>query len=236
MYELVVLPSAFGLRNVSPFCLKIEMLMTALELDHSLREEPDPRRTPKGKLPYLIHDGRTIADSELIAVHLDAVTDGGVFRHLTDARYAQGIALTRLLEDHLYWIMVASRWLDDAWFPNVVRDFFGFVPALMRPIASGLARRSVRQTFHLQGLGRHSLDEQRDFAHRDMRALQAALPTEGFLNGEHPDIFDFTVAGMMAGILDQQPRTWINAVTDDYPAVRDYTERVQAAVNVWARK
>lgn len=32
MLKLVTLPAAFGMRNVSPFCLKIEMLLTALNL------------------------------------------------------------------------------------------------------------------------------------------------------------------------------------------------------------
>ena len=63
---LVTLGAAFGLQNVSPFCLKAEMLMTYLELDYDIDMQADPRKAPKGKLPYLIADGRKIADSELI--------------------------------------------------------------------------------------------------------------------------------------------------------------------------
>ncbi len=61
MLELVVLPAAFGMRNVSPFCLKAEMLLTSLELPFTLSEEGDPRKAPKGKLPYLIVDGERLA-------------------------------------------------------------------------------------------------------------------------------------------------------------------------------
>ena len=66
MLELVTLPPAFGLRNVSPFCLKAEMLLTSLELPFTLSEEADPRKAPKGKLPFLIDGDTRIADSELI--------------------------------------------------------------------------------------------------------------------------------------------------------------------------
>jgi glutathione S-transferase len=63
---LVTLGGAFGLQNVSPFCLKAEMLMTQLGLDYDMEVQADPRKAPKGKLPYLIADGREISDSELI--------------------------------------------------------------------------------------------------------------------------------------------------------------------------
>ena len=47
MLELVTLPPAFGLRNVSPFCLKAEMLLTSLDLPFKLSEEADPRKAPR---------------------------------------------------------------------------------------------------------------------------------------------------------------------------------------------
>lgn len=148
MLKLVTLPAAFGMRNVSPFCLKIEMLLTALNLPFTMTELADPRQAPKGKLPFLYDGEHCIADSELITEYLDQKTGGQVYAGLSPQQIARGVALSRLAEDHLYWIMVASRWLDDEWWPNIVSDFFGFVPALIRPIPTTLARRQVRQTYH----------------------------------------------------------------------------------------
>ena len=235
MMELVTLPPAFGLRNVSPFCLKVEMLLASLDISYSHSEIADPRKAPKGKLPYLVVDGRKIADSELITEYLDQLTGGKVYAGLSPQQKGQGVALARLVEDHLYWLMVASRWLDDAWWPNVVDGFFGFVPGLLRPIASGLARKQVAKTIDLHGLGRHNLDEQKDFARRDLAALAAVVPAEGFLFGDAPGIYDFTVASMLAGAYDNKPATWFTTLAEDYPGLRDYTERVQAAVGVWGR-
>ena len=39
MIQLVTFPPAFGLRNVSPFCLKTEMLLTSLQLPFEIIEE-----------------------------------------------------------------------------------------------------------------------------------------------------------------------------------------------------
>jgi hypothetical protein len=51
MLDLVVLSPAFGMRNVSPYCVKAEMLLKSLDLPFKLVEEADPRKAPKGKLP-----------------------------------------------------------------------------------------------------------------------------------------------------------------------------------------
>ena len=234
--QLYTLPPAFGMRNVSPFCLKIEMLIASLGLEHELAMEGNPGKAPKGKLPFVILNGELIADSELIAQRLDALTDGGVFGRYSEQQLAEGYAMTRLVEDHLYWIVVASRWLDDAWWPNVIEGFFGVFPAPLRPLITRLARRQVRQTYHLQGLGRHSLEEQRGFAERDLRALSGLVAHSGALDASNPGYFDFTLAGFLAGVFDQKPPTWVNELADGRSDLRDYAEAVQAKVGIWGRE
>ncbi len=235
MIRLVTLPPAFGMRNISPFCLKIEMLLTSLGLEFDMAEEGDPRKAPKGKLPYLIVDGERMPDSELIVEYLDGITQGQVYKDLSEEQKARGLAYTRLAEDHLYWLMVASRWLDDAWWPNVVDGFFGGFPAPIRPLVTRLARRQVRQTYQLHGLGRHTLEEQRGFARRDLAALQAAAEGDGFLLGSEPNVHDFAVAGLLAGLYDNQPATWITTLAEEYPRLKAYAERVQERVGVYGR-
>ncbi len=236
MIQLVTFPPAFGLRNVSPFCLKTEMLLTSLQLPFELVEEADPRKAPKSKLPYLIVDGQKIADSELITQYLDEVTQGQVYAGLSAEQKAQGTALARLAEDHLYWMMVASRWLDADWWPNIVEGFFGFVPKIVRPLVTGMARKQVAKTYDLQGLGRHTLAEQKGFAERDLAALEALVGNEGFLFDQKPNVFDFTLAALMAGIYDNQPATWLTECAQSFSNLKTYTERVQAHMGVYGRE
>nr|MDJ0866730.1 glutathione S-transferase C-terminal domain-containing protein [Myxococcota bacterium] len=98
-----------------------------------------------------------------------------------------------------------------------------------------LARRQVRQTYHLQGLGRHTLEEQRGFAERDLQALEDAVGAGGFLFGDTPNVFDFTVAGFMAGVYDQRPPSWMTPLAEKYGNLHAYTERVQEATGVFGR-
>ncbi len=197
--------------------------------------KPTPRKAPKGKLPYVLIDGKVIADSELITQTLDELTQGKVYAGLSPRERAHGVALTRLAEDHLYWLMVASRWLDDEWWPNIVEGFFHIAPAPIRPLVANLARRQVRKTLDLQGLGRHTLQEQRGFAERDLQALQDAVIEGQFLFSDRPNIFDFTVAGLMSGIYDNRPPTWVTRLAKNYPGLKEYTERVQAHMGLYGR-
>ena len=75
-------PPAFGQRNPSPFCMKVEMALTYLGMDFSVRENMELTKSPKRK-PWLEDQGRVIADSDLILHYLDNKSDGALFRHLT---------------------------------------------------------------------------------------------------------------------------------------------------------
>lgn len=236
MIKLYTFPEAFGLRNVSPFCLKIEMALAHLGEEFEIVLEADPRKSPKGKLPYIVDNGLTIADSELILEYLDAKSDGKLYGGLSNEERALGMAFTRLIEDHLYWILVASRWVDDAWFGNVREGFFGNLPPFIKPLVSSIARRQVSKTYLLHGLGKHSLDDQAGFARRDFQSLSSALQERAYIAGTRLTVFDFSVASLLSGIYDQKPATWLNSIADEFPELREYAERIQAEVGVYARK
>ncbi len=236
MIQLYALPPAFGLRNVSPFCLKTEMALTYLKQPFQLIEEPDPRKTPKGKLPYLVKDGETVADSERIFSYLDKTFDGGLFGQLTPQEIAVGRAFTRLAEEHLYWLMVASRWLEEDWFPHVVTGFFHIAPWPLRGLVARQAQKQVRQTYYLQGLGRHSKEEQRAFAREDLSAIADQVEANRYITGGRMTVFDFAVASVLVGLMDNQPSTWISTLSEDYPVLREYVDRIQDEIGIYAKK
>jgi glutathione S-transferase len=149
----------------------------------------------------------TIPDSELIFQHLDRKRDGALIGHLLPSEYGQGMAYTRLMDDHLYWLVVASRWLDNAWFVNVKKGFFNAFPPGLRTAIGVLARRQMRRTYVLHGLGKHSFEEQQGFARRDLAALEDALDGKTYLLGERLTVFDFSVASLLSGLIDNQPAT-----------------------------
>ena len=234
--ELYTLGGAFGMRSVSPFCLKLEMLLAHLELDYSLVIEPDPRKAPKGKMPWAKIDGEVFADSEIIIEVIDRRTDGLVYAGLTPQERAYGLGLVRLAEEHLYWLMAAARWLDDDWWPNVKRDFMKVIPAVIRTPISSLIRRRMKQTVMLQGLGAHTPEEQLGFARRDLAALQDAISESRFLFGDKISVFDMGIAAILAGIYDNHPATRLTYIANEFLALKAYTDHVQSVVGIFGRE
>lgn len=236
MITLYTFPPAFGLRNLSPFCLKVEMALQYLKLDYQIEELSNPANAPKGKLPFIKVDGEIITDSELILDYLDRSSGGELYGKLSGDQIAQGFAYVRLAEDHLYWMMVASRWLDDSWWPNVDQGFFGSFPFPLRQLVPMIARNRVKKTYKLHGLGLHSLEEQKEFARKDLHALNEAVTGKTYLMGDEISVFDFAVASMMAGALDNQPGTWLTAIAGSFVPLVEYTERVQQKVGIFGRE
>ena len=126
MLKLIVLPTAWGIRNASAFNLKAEALLAMSGLRFE-KEEALPSKGPKGKLPALVDGDQTIGDSSLIQRHLErehAIDfDGG----LTPREVADAEAYRRMAEEWLYFIALWGRWLK---MPEVTREaFFGSVMA-----------------------------------------------------------------------------------------------------------
>ncbi|EAW30414.1 hypothetical protein GP2143_09420 [marine gamma proteobacterium HTCC2143] len=235
MNKLYIFSPGFGLRNISPFCLKMEMALTYLTIDFELIELNDPRKAPKAKLPYMELNGETLSDSEIMFEQLNAITDGKLYNGLTAEQKAIGTAFSRLAEDHLYWLLVASRWLEDDWFPHVDAAFFAPMPIPLRWIIPSIARKQVRKTLQLHGLGAHSREEMKAFARRDLQAISDAIGSKPFLLGNEISAFDFTVGSMLSGILDNKPDTWLSPIAREIDHLVDYTERVQQTIGVYGR-
>ncbi|MEO1142618.1 MAG: glutathione S-transferase family protein, partial [Pseudomonadota bacterium] len=62
MIELYKFVPQFGMRDASPFCLKLLTYLKLADIPHETHEILDPREAPKQKLPFIIDDGISISD------------------------------------------------------------------------------------------------------------------------------------------------------------------------------
>ncbi len=68
MLQLFQFYPAFGVRNLSPFCLKLETYLRMSGIEHEVVWSSSTRGAPKGKLPYIVDaDGVEVVDSEIQA-------------------------------------------------------------------------------------------------------------------------------------------------------------------------
>ena len=161
MSQLIVhqLPGAWGLPSISPFCLNLEAYLRMVGIPFESVVDATPFKGPKGKLPWIEHEGRKIGDSGFIIEYLEQRFSCDANRGLDAAGRATAHALRRLIEENLYWTMVYDRWMVEANWRSFRDVVLGGVPAPLRPIIGPIARRGVRRQLVGHGIGRHAQEE-----------------------------------------------------------------------------
>ena len=133
MITLYSFGPAFGLPDPSPFVMKAEVLLKMAGLTYTA-DTGGFNKSPKGKLPYVIDDGETVADSTFIRWYLEKKYHIDFDRGLTAEQRAIAWAFEKMLEDNLYWAVVYERWMIDGNFNKGPRNFFRAVPAPIRTV------------------------------------------------------------------------------------------------------
>lgn len=227
---LVQFPLIWG-RNVSPFTLKLESWLRLAEIPYTTRATTELGRAPRHKLPYIEDGGQVIGDSSLIIAHLKASRgidpDAGLSAH----ELAEALALQRLLEDHLYYVIGYSRWVDPEGWASVGPAFFESFPAPLRPPARLLVRRRMARLLHLQGLGRFSRDEVYASGRDDLRACAELLGERPFFLGERLTTIDAVAFGFLANILLVPVETGLKRMAQDLPNLVAWTEAMEAGLS-----
>ena len=200
MITLHVFGPGMGLPDPSPFCLKSMTLLKMSGLPFTT-DTKGFAKAPKGKQPYMVDDGKVIADSTFIRWHLEQAHGIEFDKGLTLAQNAFGWAIEKMLEDHAYWGGVDLRWLVDDNFKRGPSRFFDAVPSPLRPLVYAMVRRRVRARIKGHGMGLHTRTEIETLCIRDMEAVSDILGDKPFLFGGTPCGSDATAFAFVAGIL-----------------------------------
>jgi glutathione S-transferase len=186
----------FGLPDGSPFCIKALILLQMSGLAFAV-ERMDFKTAPKGKAPYLTDGDKVIADSHFIMRHLETVHGIDYSGGYNNAELAKGWAISRMLEEHFYFLAMGIRWLHDENFYKGPYQFFADAPAPFRPLIARIVRGKIRKTQHLQGLGRPSAGERLELAMGDIEAVEAILGNQHYILGAKACGADATVCGFL---------------------------------------
>jgi glutathione S-transferase len=225
MITLYTFGPAFGLPDPSPFVTKVELLLKMAGLSYRTKIG-SLRHAPKGKLPYIDDEGTRIADSTFIRFHLEQKYGFDFDAGLSPGERGAAWAFEKLCEEHLYWGLVAERWMNDANFRAGPLQFFERVPAPARLAVVAVIRRQVRKTLRAQGLGRHSDAERATLMARDVGGIAAFLGEKPYLMGEKPCGADATLLAFIAGILCGVFTSATRADAGRHPNLTAYRDRL----------
>ena len=232
MNTLYGLPPGAGLRQGSPWVMKVQLAMRCLKIDYDLNQVNIMQvwtRAPEGKVPWLVIDGQTISGSERILRELEKYSDGAKFPAPEVGDDAQGILYYRLVEDHLWWIICASKYSG----PEAVKMHQAMFPRLPRLICSLfalIAEKGMKGRIKKTSLAGLSQEEIVREARRDILALSDRLSHSSFIAGNGLSAFDFSVAAHLASILYWSFDNWLSDLFREKEIFYQYLDRVADAV------
>jgi glutathione S-transferase len=224
---------AWGLADPSPFCVKVESFLR----EAGIPFEPVPfdprqsfRRAPKGKLPFIEdEDGTVVGDSTLIIHRLAQRRGLDLDAPLDDRQRGIAHAFRRMLDEHLYWVAVYSRWFDEPGWSIVRQSFFARLPAYARPLVIALAHRRMAKALRAQGVGRHSRDEIYALGAQDLRALSQLLGgDEYFFAASRPTLLDLWAHAFVAEIVVPPIPTPLQEAARALDNLTGHCQRLQA--------
>lgn len=201
MIDFYQFPPAFDVPNLSPFCMKIEAFLRISNLPFQIIAENDPQKAPKGKLPYIRDNGVVIGDSELIIHYLESKHNFTVDGHLDSIQLATQHATIRMLDEHLYWALMYSRWIDDHNWPALRNELFYDTPPPLSHIKGNQLRKRMQKALHEHGLGRHNKDDIYKKASLDLDHLSILLGNKNWFGGNYISKLDLTAIGYLCNIM-----------------------------------
>jgi glutathione S-transferase len=198
MITLYSYPVLFGVADNNGYGLKVYAFLRLAGLPFTHEHIFDASAAPRGQLPYILDDGVTIGDSNVIIDHL--IRKYGVTMDATLSVHERHLDLlvTRLLDD-LYWVVSYSRWKDERYWPAFRAAFMG---EHLSVTESGMqrARQYNFQRYHYQGIGRYPPEGVYARGLADLAVLADLVPANDYVHGAAPTSVDTAIYGFIANI------------------------------------
>jgi glutathione S-transferase len=224
--KLFQFPRMFAIPNLSPFCCKLETWLRIAQIPYEVIDTPDPRKGPKGKLPFIEDDGVRIADSSRIIDHFARTRGADPDARLDDGQRSIALLVQRTLEEHYAFVLAYTHLLRDEGLRHT-RSRFDSVPAIMRPLVSRMVQRQIRDLLWKQGILRHSDAEIVESALRDWRAVLAMMSGGPFFFGDEATGVDAIVFGTLATTVLTPIESPIRDFLQSQPGCLAYAERMR---------
>ena len=213
----------------SPACAKVETYLRMAGLEFKTVSTMDSRKAPKGKLPFIADDGRTIADSTFIIEYLKKTYGAPLDTDLSDEEKAISLAFQRMIEENLYWCVIHARWQDDSNWVEFKKVLFSRMPFPLRVIIPSIARKMAIGGLKGQGMGRHSVAEVSEIAIRDIAAIATFLGEKTFIMGDKPSSLDATVYAFISTMMGDPVQSEFKRFALKQQNLVDYCDRMEAA-------
>ncbi|XP_061900742.1 failed axon connections homolog [Entelurus aequoreus] len=194
-----------GAPSLSPFCLKTETYLRMVDLPY--QNYFDGKLSLQGKMPWIEYNHEQTCGSDFIIDFLEEKLGVSLNKSLTPQERAVSRAVTKMVEEHLYWTIAYCQWVDNLEETQKMLSVSGPLSELLKWILSHVTGGIVKREMYGHGMGRFSKEEVYALMEKDMRTLATLLGNKKYFMGSKISTVDATVFGHLAPAMWTLPGT-----------------------------
>ncbi len=197
--KVYTFPQLFGpsLPTAGPFGIKLEACLRMMKVPYTRVFEPDNRKGPKRKSPWIVDGDVKIGDSEMILAYLRDTYGATIDDELTPAQRAQALLYRHALEEHVHQVFEYELIVRDGGWQVMGAAIKKAVPSVLAPVIVPLIRRKWTAHLFERGIARHTPDEVETMGKANIDALATILAEREWLVADHPTKVDASAFGLL---------------------------------------
>lgn len=213
--------------NMSPFCMKIEIICRVYGIDYEVIENPN-LRSRNGTLPFIELNGEHISDSDLIEIRLRQHFN---IPSLPADQEAHATALTRMADNHLFHILMRYHCADNIFYKTFLEllDMNSYIIPIAIPFMKMIIGGKIYQN-STSAIGDFEPEELDELLHRDLKVVETILGDKKYLFGDEITPVDATVFSQLAAVYYPFHTHITDVLEKDFPKIIEFCERIRKEV------
>lgn len=226
MIKLYGFGAGLGIVDPSPFVVIVIAYLKIADIPfETINSANNLQKAPRSKLPFIDDEGEIIPDSFMIIQHLKNKYQADIDQHLSEEEAAQAFLIGRSFDEDFYWQIVYSHWYEDAGWKQTKVAFFDDLPAPLKWIIPGIARRSVRDRLGKQGIALRDKQEILLLAEHALNSYSKMLTDKPYFLGESVCSLDVIAYGHLSQLILADFDCELNKLAEGYQNLIDFVHR-----------
>jgi len=218
-------------KNTKKKIIKLETYFKLANIDYK-SFSGNPQIAPKGKFPYIEHNGKLIGDSSLIIEYCNNYFGDILDANLTTEERIRSLAFKSMIEEHLYFVEIYFRWHQPSGWKTlkpVLMDFIHtnmHVHKFLTPLVAKSIRKKLLQACYHQGMGRHSSEEVILIGKQIVKAIAESLNENKYFLADIPHSIDATVFAFVESLLKCPVNSPVADYARSFDSLHNYIQNI----------
>lgn len=230
MIDLYQPSPAFELSSINPRCMTVEGFLRVANIAHQVIIDDSNEQSLSYNMPMIRDNGISISGCDNILHYLQSKLEFSMDGHLSQQQQVLQHCAKRMLNEHLYWALLYSRWAEESCNNTLTKHLFIDVPPPLSGIKAKKLRKYYLQQLDAQGLGKNDANAVYQQAEKDLESLAAILSDRQWFGGDFVSQLDLYAQAYLTQIMISELASPLQKLVQKHGNLTDYQIRAKAVM------